>query len=152
MTDGQQADCHRPSLQRYLFACPREVISAPAIDLERAIGGRHLLDRAGKARQDRLYISECGPRITGRRHHALSIQRIGLLAKFNREIIDLVAIQHASGEFGRLAYRNGKHALGQRIERTAMANLRFGHPSLAQSALDRAHGLRTAHATGFVED
>src|SRR3546814_7176896 len=66
------SDAARLHLDR--LALPRQVIGALAIDLDRRIGRRHLLDRPSEARQHRLDFRERRPHIARRNNLALGIE------------------------------------------------------------------------------
>ena len=88
----------------------------------------------------------------GRDHRAFQVEGVRLRAERDREIVDLVAVEHPSGELGRFADRDRQDAGRQRIERAAMADLAFASATVAQGALDGADRLRRAEAMRFVEN
>ena len=143
---------NRPQLHLDLFPLPRQIISALAVDQDGAIGGRGLVDWAGEARQHRFYLRQRRSHSAGRDHCAFQVQRVGLRAEGDREVVNLVAVEHPSGELGRFADRDRQDAGRQRIERAAMADLAFASATVAQRALDRCDGLRRAKAMRFVEN
>ena len=150
--DFQRVNRHRARLQFHHFPRPRQIIGALAIDHQRGIGGRHLADRTSELRQDRLNRGQCGPHIACRHNFTLKVERISLNPELYGEGIDFARIEHAPGEFGRLAQCNGQYPASQRIECAAMADLDLGIAALAQIALHRADRLGRAETHGLVEN
>lgn len=150
-------DRHRSRLHLHLLPLAGEVIGALAVDQDRAIGRRRLLDGAGEARQDGFQLRQRRAHLAFRDDLPLQIERIGLRAEGDGEVVNLVAVEHPAGELGRLADRDRQHPGRQRIERAAMADLPFlrAAQNLAlgpQRALHCADRLGRAKAMGFVED
>jgi hypothetical protein len=79
---------------------------------------------------------------------AFRIERVGLLAEADREVIGLGRVQHPAGDLGRLADGDWKYAAGQRVERAAVADLGLRLPGLAKRALDRRDLLGWIERTG----
>ncbi|SUJ31561.1 Uncharacterised protein [Sphingomonas paucimobilis] len=143
---------HTATRENHLFASARQVIGALAVDLQRGIGGRHLVDRPGETRQHRLQRLAGRAHIALRHHLSLGVQRRSLHAETDGEVIHLVAVEHPPGQLGRLAHRDRQYAGRQRIERAAMADLDpLAIAALAQHALDRAHPLGRAEPQRLVE-
>src|SRR3954470_10570284 len=137
----------RPGLQFDGFAVPRQVIGAFALDLDRGILRRDLLDQAGELRQQR-------PDRVGRRperarlgYPALGIVGVALLAPGDREAVALAAVHHKGNRLGGLAERDRQAAGRQRIERAGVA----GALGLKQ-ALEHGHRMRRGHADRLVEN
>ena len=148
--DRERMDRHRPRLHLDRFAGARAVIGALAIDLDRRIGGRHLFDRPGKARQNRSNFRKPRPHVAGRNDVALRVEPGGLGPERDREIIDLARVEHAPAQLRRLAERDRQHARGKRVERPAMADLDLAQPGFAAHALHRGDCLRRAEPDGLV--
>src|SRR5439155_5697912 len=78
--------------------------------------------------------------------------RIRLLAEADGKFVRLRRIEHAPGELGRFAERDGQDAAGQRVEGAAMADLGLGLAGLAQQALDRAYRCGRTKSERLVEN
>jgi hypothetical protein len=152
MTNCKGMDDHLTCFQLDLLARTSKVIGSLAINLERRKGRRDLLDRASEAGHDRFNIGEARPNIAGGDDLALQVQRVGLLAEADGEVVGFGRVEHSAGELGRFAQRDRQHARRQRIERPAMADLGLGLAGVAQGALDRADRLGRAESDRLVED
>src|SRR6185503_15812266 len=83
---------------------------------------------------------------------AFEVERVGLLAKGNREIVALRRVQHSPADLGRFPQRDREDAAGERIERAAVADLRLRFAGLAQDSLDGAYRRGRAEPDRLVED
>ena len=83
---------------------------------------------------------------------ALKVERVGLLAEADGEVIGFGRIEHPAGELGRFAQRDRQHARSKRVERAAMPDLGLGLASFAERALDRPDRLGRTHSDRLVED
>ena len=80
---------HIPPLQHDVLPCPRQIISAPAIDFEGGKGGRYLRYRSGETGQHGLHLSHRRPHIALGDHLPFQIETVGLRAERDGEVIDL---------------------------------------------------------------
>jgi hypothetical protein len=98
----ERGNRHGPRLELYLEAGAGEVVCPLAVDLDRAVRARHLLDRTGESRNplaDRLIFD--GPGVCGRRDVALCVIRCGRLAKPNGREVLLVESDEEGEQAGR---------------------------------------------------
>ena len=135
-----------------VLARPRAVVGAPAVDLERRVGRRDLLDLAGEMLEHRGDRGEGRAAAAGAHDLAFGVERVGLAAELDGERVSLVAVEHPPAQLGRLAERDRQHAFGQRVERAAVADLDLAVAGLAQVALHRGDRLGRAQAARLVED
>src|SRR6185369_62467 len=118
-----------------------------ALDLDRGILRRDLLDPAGELRQQRPDRVGRRPDLAGLDHPALGIVGIALLAPGHREAVALAAVHHEGNRLGGLAERDRQAAGCQRIERAGMS----GAPGLEQP-LEHGNRVRRGHADRLVEN
>jgi len=128
------------------FAVPGEVIGALAIHFDRRIARRHLRDRPGIGRKQRLDGLAGGPRGAGFGHRAVGVVAVALLAPAHGKAVGLAAVHDEGNGLGRLAERNRQAARGERVERAGMARALAG-----EQPLDRADGMGRGHADRLVE-
>jgi len=107
----------RAGLELHNLAVTGQIICALALDLDRGEARRHLLDRAGEARNERADCLQARPLAAGRGDATLSVVGVALLAPANREAIDLASFHHEGNCLGRLSERDRQEARGERIER-----------------------------------
>src|SRR5207302_9171658 len=117
-----------------------------ALNLDRGILRRDLLDQPGEARQQRPDRLGGGLEIAGPDNPALGIVGIPFLPPAHREAVALAAVHHERDGLGSLAERDRQAAGGQRIEGTGMA----GALGLEQALEDRDR-VRRGHADRLVE-
>ena len=149
--DLQRVNGYRPRFHLDVFPRPREVVGALSVNLERGIGGRHLLYFAGEVIEHTRHRRQRRKAVAARNHLALGIERVGLLPELDREDVGLGRVEHAARQLGRLAQRDRQHALGQRIKRAPVPHLGLGVAAFAQHALDRADALGRPHGARLVE-
>src|SRR6185369_10784607 len=118
-----------------------------ALDLDRGILRRDLLDQAGELRQQRPDRVGRRPDLAGLDHPALGIVGIALLAPGYREAVALAAVHHEGNRLGGLAERDRQAAGCQRIERAGVARA-FG----LEQALEHSDRVRRGHADRLVEN
>src|SRR6185503_4518102 len=87
--ERQLVNADSACLQIYRFASPRPRVRRLPADLERRVSRGNLFNRAGEARQHGLDVIEIRANLAGRDDLALAIERVRLLAKFDRELIHL---------------------------------------------------------------
>ncbi len=150
--DVKRAYDHGPRLHFDGLAGPGSFIGGFAADLERGICGRHLLDLTREPEGNALDLLERRADVAGGDDPAFGIQGIRFRAERNRELVSLGRVEHPAAELGRFAERNRKDSARQRVERSAVADLRPGLARLTEQALDRADGLGRAEAHRLVED
>ena len=137
----------RPGLQIDGLAVPRQIIGALALDLDRGILRRDLLDYAGKARQQGGNRLRRGPESSlVLTVAALGIVGIAFLAPGHRETIALAAVHHERNRLGGFPERDRQPAGSQRIEGAGVA----GALGLEQP-LHHRDRLRRGHADRLVE-
>src|SRR3984957_4599164 len=107
----------RARLQLDDLAVPRQIIGALALDLDRRILRRGLLDHAGKLRQQVPNRRGGGPDVAGLGNATLGIVGIPFLAPAHREAIALAAVHHERNRLGGFAERDRQAAGGERVER-----------------------------------
>src|SRR5207248_9983675 len=129
------------------FAVPGQIIRALALDLDRGILRRDLIDHAGEARQQGPDRFRRRPQFAGLRYPAFGIVGVALLAPGDREAVALAAIHHERNRLGRFAERDRQAAGRQRIERAGVA----GALGLEQ-ALEHGNRVRRSHADRLVEN
>src|ERR1700733_5614847 len=112
-------DRARPQLDD--FAIPRQIIGALALDLDRRILWRGLLDHAGKSREQLPNRCRGGPAVAGLGNATLGIVGIPFLAPADRKAIALAAVHHERNGLGGFAERDRQAAGGERIERAGVA-------------------------------
>ncbi len=93
-------------LQLDLFAGSNTLIRRLSRNLQRGVGGRDLLDLAGEAGEDGFDLLEGGQGVASGDHLAFCVERVGLLAESNGEIIRLGRIQHSAAQLGRFTERD----------------------------------------------
>ena len=142
----QPLDVHGPALQGDRLSVARQVIGALALDLDRRIARRDLLDPADKARADRGDGVARGPLRADFYHAAFRVVGIALLAPAHGEAIGLTAVDDERHGLGRLAERDRQATGGKRIERAGMAGA-LGR----EQPLDHGNRVRRGHADGLVE-
>src|SRR6185312_2297113 len=106
----------RAGLQYDGFAVARQVIGAFALDLDRGVLRRDLLDHAGKLRQQGHNGLGGWPEVASPDHPALDIVGIALLAPADREAVALAAVHDEWNRLGGLAQRDRQAAGRKRIE------------------------------------
>src|SRR5258708_15384506 len=92
-----------PRLQLDALAVARQIIGALALDLDRGISRRDLLDQAGEPRQQATDRLSGGPAVAGLDNPALGIVGIAFLAPGDRKAIALAAVHHERNGLGGLA-------------------------------------------------
>ncbi len=133
----------RPRLQFHGLAVPRQIVGALALDLDRRILRRDLLDQAGESRQQVPDRFRRGPLIAGLGHLSFGIVGIAFLAPGHREAIALAAIHHEGNRFGGFAERDRQAAGGERIEGAGMAGaLGRKQPLQHRDRMGRGHADR----------
>ena len=103
------------------LALARQIVGALAVDLDRREARRHLLDRAGEARQQRRDRGRGRAGFARVRHAAFGIVGVALLAPAHGEDVDLAPVHHERHGLGRFAERDRQAAGGERIERAGVA-------------------------------
>src|SRR3984893_18361517 len=140
------ADRHRTRGQLRRLATTRQIVGALAIDLDRRIGWRQLLDRPGKPRQQREDAGGGGPRVRLRGNVAVGIVSVGFNAPAHRKAIDFFAILNERHGFCCLAKSYRQNPRGERVERSGVSSL-LGVEKTFQPGYRMGRG----HAGRFVE-
>src|SRR5258707_5053563 len=135
-----------PRLQLDALAVARQIIGALALDLDRGISRRDLLDQAGEPRQQAPDRISGGPAVAGLDNPALGIVGIAFLAPSDRKAIALAAVHHERNGLGGLAQGDRQAPGGERIHRAGVGRA-FG---LEQALHDRDRVGR-GHADRLVE-
>src|ERR1700732_4437634 len=137
----------RPWLQFDGLAVPRQVVGPLALDLDRGILRRGLLDEPGEPRQQRRNRLRRGLDLAGPGDTALGVVGIAFLAPGDRKAIALAAIHHERNGLGGFSERDRQSTRGERIERARVARAL----GLEQPLHDRDR-MGRGHADWFVED
>src|SRR5712671_2435500 len=146
MDQLEPVNLDRAGLEIDRLAVAGEIVGALAVDLDRRILRRHLRDRAGVARQQRLDRGAGRARLAHGRHAAVGIVGVALLAPAHGEAVGLAAVHDERDGLGRFAKRDWQAAGGERIERAGVSG------ALArEQPLDGADRLRRGHADRLVE-
>jgi hypothetical protein len=137
---------HGAWLQLDVFSLAGEIIGPLAIDLDRGVDRRRLLNLANETLQcffdrftRRAYVGLAG-------HGALAVLGGGRRSPADREHVILVRLHDVADRLGGLAKRQGQDARRQRVQRAAMSCLLRVEHTPAD-----ADGLRRGHALGLVE-
>src|SRR5262245_41561304 len=147
LAEPDPGNCHAPRRKLELLLVAGEVVSASAIDLERRIARRHLLDVAGEIGKPGLDLAAGRPPSALRNRLPLGVVGVGLGAEADREPVLLAVLDREGDGLGRLAECDRKDAGCERIERAGMSRLRR-----LIEALHARNGLRRGHARRLVED
>ena len=147
VAEPDPGDRHAPRRKLELLLVAGEVVGAGAIDLERGVARRDLLDLTDEIRQPRLDFGAGWSQIASRDHLSIGVVGVGLGPEADREPVLLAAFDREGDGLGRLAECDRKHAGRERIERAGMPRLRR-----LIEALHARNGLRRGHPLGFVED
>src|SRR5262245_55993363 len=108
---------HAPRRKLELLLVAGEVVSASAIDLERGIARRHLLDVASEIGKPGLDLGAGRPPIALRNRLPLGVVGVGLGAEADREPVLLAALDREVDGLGRLAECGRKDGGWEGIER-----------------------------------
>src|SRR6516162_7513839 len=114
----------------YAFALAGQIIGTLPFDLDRRETRRHLLDRAGEARQQRSDRAVFRATFTRIHYAAFGVVGVALFAPAYREDIGLAAVDHERHGLGRFAESNRQAAGGERIERAGMTGALCGEQAL----------------------
>ena len=143
----QAGDLDRAGFQLHRLAVAGEIIGALALDLDGGIARRHLLDDAGKGRQQRANLVWAGATVAGLDHPALGVVGIPFLAPAHGEAVELAAVHDEGDGLGGFAERDRQTAGSERIERAGVS----GALGLEQS-LHHADRVGRGHADRLVEN
>src|SRR3546814_4596684 len=99
--DGDGAGLHL-----HILPLAGEVVGAPAVDQDGAVGGGRLFDGAGAAGQYRLHLRQRRAMVAGGDFLALQVPRVRLDAETDGEILGFVAAKPPTGEPGRLDWKS----------------------------------------------
>src|ERR1700741_3991645 len=98
--ESHPADLDQARAEFHHFAIARQVVGALAFDLDRRIARRHLLDAAGKGREERHNRIGRASLIAPGHNAAFGVISIPFLTPANREAIELAAVHHERDGFG----------------------------------------------------
>src|SRR5665213_1572449 len=111
----------RTGLQLDGLAVARQIVGPLALDLDRGILRRGLLDQPGEAGQQFANRLSGGPQLAGSDDPALGIVGVPLLAPGDRKAIALAAVHHEGDRLGGFAEGDRQAAGGERVERAGVA-------------------------------
>ena len=113
---GDRIDAHPAHGENRRLILARQIVGPPAIDLDRRIDRRALVDLAGKARQNRFDRDPVRAHGAGRRDLALGVVRVARLAPKHGEAVAFGGIHGIGNGLRRLAQGNRQDTRRQRIE------------------------------------
>src|SRR5215469_6412454 len=148
----ESVDRDEPGLEFDLFSRAGSRICRLAGNLQRRISGWNLFDLAGEGRERRFDLLRFGANVAPRGHFPFGIERIGLLAEADREIITLGRVEQPAAELGCFAKSDRQDSAGERVEGSAMPDLGLGLAGFPEDSLHRADGLGRTKSDRFVED
>src|SRR5215469_16854222 len=139
----QPADLDRACAKFHRFAVACQVVGPLALDLDRRITRRHLLDAARKGRQKCANCISPRSLIAPRNHSPFGIISIPFLAPADREPKELAAVHYERDRFGCLTKCNRQRAGRERIKRAGVAgSLGIEQPLHDADRVGRRHANR----------
>ncbi len=139
-------------LARFQFDCftgTSTGVGGLAVNLQRGISRRDLLDRPREAREHRLDLLDGRSHVARGNDFAFGIQRIGFLAKADGKVIGLGRIEHASGELGRFTSAIGSTPLASGSSVPPWPTLVLGSPAWRRMRLTALTAVVEPRPTGL---
>ena len=143
----QLVDGHVAGRQLHRLAGSRHLVGTPPGDLDRAVDGRHLAQRAGHPGQGRLDRRAGDRRALDRRAVAVDVVRRGGLAEADRGPVPLRRAEVVLHQARRAPEEHGQHAGRERVERPAVA-----HAARGREPADQPHDVVRGGAGRLGDD